>query len=105
MSVNTIENAFWQAISKEEATSAFRDDMSKFLDGFDITDKERTLILDWDVPQLLSHGVNPPLLMAAFTLVHGRTSRPQYVKKAGGVWPAYVLSKGGQAGNSPAGNV
>ncbi len=105
MSVNTVENAFWQATSNERATSSFRDDTSKFLDGFDITDKERALILNWDVPQLLSHGVNPPLLMAAFTLVHGRTSRQQYVKKAGGVWPPHVLSKNGQARNSPAGNV
>ena len=46
--------------------------MGRYLDRFRITGEERELLLAWKLKQLVARGVNPGLLLGAFSAIHGR---------------------------------
>lgn len=79
MSINAIEKAIWQATTNAEAMSAYCADMGKYLEQFLITDNERDLLMTWKLNELVERGVNPGLLLAAFSAIHGRGRRAEYL--------------------------
>lgn len=80
MSVNAIEKAIWLATTSEPAREAFRTDLGRYLDQFRITEEERALLLSWRLRTLVDLGVNPGLLLGAFSAIHGRGRRTEYLQ-------------------------
>jgi hypothetical protein len=80
MSVNAIELAVWRATSNPADRDAFREDMAGYLSRFSITGEERDLFLAWNIKELIRRGVNPGLMLGAFSAVHGRGKRTEYLE-------------------------
>ncbi|AIT82155.1 hypothetical protein [Novosphingobium pentaromativorans] len=80
MSVNGIERAIWLATTSDDARAAYLADMGEYLNRFRITAEERELLLSWKLKALIAHGVNPGLLLGAFSAIHGRGKRTEYLQ-------------------------
>ena len=81
MSSNAIEKALWQALSNPKETQRFRDDAEAYLRGFNIDEQELSLMLSWDVAEVVSRGVNPLLVVSAFSAVRGLDKTGEYLMK------------------------
>lgn len=71
MSANTLEKALWHLNVDRESKRAFKDDPTKFLARFHLTDKEREMILAFDVRALADSGVNTMLTMGFWLELEG----------------------------------
>lgn len=80
MSVNAIEKAIWLATTSEAEGDAFRADSAGYFDRFRITPDERTMLVSWKLKALIDYGVNPGLLLGAFSAIHGRGRRDEYLR-------------------------
>ena len=80
MSVNAIEKAIWLATTSAQSRAAFCADMGSYLDDFRIAQDERELLLSWKLKELIARGVNPGLLLGAFSAIHGRGRRAEYLE-------------------------
>ena len=80
MSVNAIESAIWLATTSPQARADYVADMARYFDRFRITREERELLLSWKLKQLIARGVNPGLLLGAFSAIHGRGRRTEYLQ-------------------------
>jgi len=78
MSTNAMEKALWQALSNPKELQRFTDDAPVYLSEFNIDEDERAAMLAWDVRQIVSRGVNPLLLMSAFSAVNGMEKMGEY---------------------------
>jgi hypothetical protein len=81
MSINAIEKALWQASTNPADTQRFRDDAQGYLKGFKLEKDERSLMMSWDVGEAISRGVNPLLLLNAFSVVNGMDKMIEYLMK------------------------
>ena len=81
MSTNAIEKALWQALSNPKEMQRFREDPQAYLNDFKLDEKERSLMLTWDVGEVVSRGVNPLLLVSAYTAVKGMDTMGEYIMK------------------------
>ena len=81
MSSNAIEKALWQALSNPKEMQRYRDDARAYLKDFKLDEKERSLMLSWDVKEVIARGVNPLLLMSVFTGVKGMEQMMEYLMK------------------------
>jgi hypothetical protein len=78
MSTNAMEKALWQALSNPQELQRFATDSEAYLSGFKIDEAERRMMLAWDVKQVVARGVNPLLLMSAFSAVNGVEKMGEY---------------------------
>jgi hypothetical protein len=88
MSTNAMEKALWQALSDRKEMQRFREDAPAYLDGFRLDETERALILSWDVAKVVSRGVNPLLVVSAFSAVNGLEKTGEYIMKINGLGQA-----------------
>ncbi len=84
MSSNAIEKALWKALSDVEEMRRYREDQQSYLKRFNLDDEERSLLLSWDLPKILSRDVSALLLLSAFTAIHGAMRMPEYVATVNG---------------------
>ena len=78
MSTNAMETALWQALSNPQDMGRFATDAAGYLSGFQLDDDERDLIVAWDVRQVVARGVNPLLMLMAFSAVNGIEKMGEY---------------------------
>jgi hypothetical protein len=78
MSTNEMESALWKALSNPRELRRLVEDAPGYLSGFKLDETERDLMLAWDVRQLVARGVNPLLLMSAFSAVNGMEKMGEY---------------------------
>ena len=81
MSVYGIENALWQASTNPKKAGRLRDDAEAYLEDFRIEERDRSMVLSWDVRALVDLGVNPMVVMMANAAVHGPEASMSYVQK------------------------
>ncbi|MFD2641542.1 extradiol ring-cleavage dioxygenase [Pseudomonas japonica] len=63
MSRNVMERVLWQLCVERAAKERFRQDAAGFLERFELGERERDMILGFDVAGLQAAGVNPMLTM------------------------------------------
>ncbi len=80
MSVNAIETAIWRATTNTVDRDRFRHDMAKYLSEFLVTEEEASLLLSWNIKELIGRGVSPGLMLGAFSAIHGRGKRKEYLE-------------------------
>ncbi|HLG73731.1 MAG TPA: hypothetical protein VK009_25205 [Chloroflexota bacterium] len=73
MSRYQVDKVMRQVVMSPERAAAFRDDASLFLEGFELTDEERTALVQQDVGALYALGAHPFLLWGWFRNVQDRT--------------------------------
>jgi hypothetical protein len=81
MSTNALEKALWRVASDEKDIRRFREDPHAYLMDFKLDDEERSLLLEWNVNEIVSRGVNPLLVLSAFGSVKGMAQLPEYIMK------------------------
>ena len=81
MSTNAIEKALWQALSNPKEMQRLCEDAQAYLKDFNLDEEERALLLSWDVAEVVSRGVNPLLLVSAYTAVRGMETMGEYIMK------------------------
>lgn len=81
MSIFAIEKLLWQAASNPVDAGKFRAEPAHYLAGFRIDEEERTQLMNWDVAGLADRGVNPMLLLMAFSIVTGSLDMMNYVSR------------------------
>ena len=81
MSSNAIEKALWQAFTNPADGQRLREDAQSYLKDFQIDENERSLVASWDVSGMAARGVNPLLLLMAYTSVNGANVMEQYIQK------------------------
>lgn len=79
MTTNAIEKALWQALSNPKEMRRFREDAQAYLKDFKLDENERSLMLSWNVGEVASRGVNPLLLVSAYTAVKGMDTMGEYI--------------------------
>jgi hypothetical protein len=81
MSINAMEKALWQASTNPADAQRYRDDARAYLKGFKLDKDEHALLASWDVGEAISRGVNPLLLLNAFSVVNGMDKMIEYLMK------------------------
>ncbi len=81
MSIFAIEKLLWQATANPVDAGRFRAEPTDYLAGFRIDEDERTQLMNWDVASLADRGVNPMLLLMAFSAVTGSLDMMDYVSR------------------------
>jgi len=84
VSTNALEKLLWTVASDPGEAQDLRSDVEAYLEKFRLDDKERALLMSWDVTALASRAVNPMLLMMAFTAVNGLDKVPVYMMQING---------------------
>lgn len=81
MGVNAIEKALWQASRDPDDARRLLEDAHAYLGEFRIDEEERWLVAEWDVRKLVDRGVNPMVVMMAFSAVNGPAAAPGYARR------------------------
>ncbi len=81
MSVFGLENALWQASTNPKSGRRLREEGDTYLREFRVDERERELLLSWDVRALVERGVNPMVLMMANAAINGPAAAASYVEK------------------------
>ena len=81
MSVNLLEKILWDLSVNSDAKSRFRDDPNKLLQRYNLTDRERQMILEFDVRGLADEGVNTMLTMGYWMQLQGSGDMGEYLSR------------------------
>lgn len=81
MSRNVLERVLHQLTVDRSAKQRFREDATKFLERFALSDEERTMLLTFDVLRLQQVGVNPMLTMGYWQELSPDRSMRTYMQR------------------------
>lgn len=71
MSLNALEKALWQAYAIRDDCQRYLTERDTYLDGFDLDERERRMLLDVDVVGQIEYGANSMLVMMVWQAVNG----------------------------------
>ena len=78
MSVYTLQKLLRDVNRIPERREAYFVSPAKFAEGYDLTERERAALIDFDIRALYDMGVHG-LILRPFTILH-KVSDPEYVK-------------------------
>jgi aromatic-ring opening dioxygenase LigAB LigA subunit len=78
MSVYTLQKLLRDVNRIPERRAAYFGSPAKFAEGYDLTERERAALIDFDIRALYDMGVHG-LILRPFTILH-KVSDPEYVK-------------------------
>lgn len=83
MSRNVLERVLWQLSVERPAKERFREDPEGFLSRFDLSDEEKSMVLNFDVKAMQDIGVNAMLTMGFWQEMSPNRSMRVYKEKLG----------------------
>lgn len=83
MSRNVLERVLWHLSVERLAKDRFKEDPERYLSRFDLTDKEKIMVIEFDVAALQQLGVNPMLTMGYWQELSPTRSMRVYKEKLG----------------------
>lgn len=86
MSINTIELVLYEVGTSRRSAEKFKEDRSNFLERYQLTDTEKTMLCESNVGTMRELGASPLLTMGFWLAVEGPREMGDYMRrmKSGG---------------------